>query len=117
MASLPFFSATRCGCGFERLEDEEVSDHLLTVFVPDDGVGPDGQVHQEENLRTCSCGFTAVQGAEFDTHLLAIFTPANCVDRTGVRHSPLGGTAPLASAPLASGQPMPGQENQATIER
>jgi hypothetical protein len=87
MPTTPLFSATRCSCGFERLEDEEVSDHLLAVFVPEDGAGPDGQVHEERELRACSCGFPAASGAELDAHFLAEFMPGDGVGRGGARHS------------------------------
>ena len=81
--------ATRCACGFERLADEEVSDHLLTAFVPDGALGPDGQVHEERDLRACSCGFSATSGAELDNHFLTLFTPPDHIDRHGTHHSPL----------------------------
>jgi hypothetical protein len=81
--------ATRCACGFERLDDEEVSDHLLAVFEPDDAIGTDDQVHQEDDNRVCSCGFSAAIGDELDTHFLAVFMPADSLDRDGVRHQPI----------------------------
>jgi hypothetical protein len=89
MLAASLFSATRCSCGFARLEDEEVSDHLLAVFVPEDSLGPDGQIHEEEELRACSCGFSAASGAELDAHFITVFMPGDCVDRDGVRHSPV----------------------------
>ena len=81
--------ATRCACGFERLEDEEVSDHLLAVFEPDDAVGADGQVHQEGELRVCSCGFSAVTRGELDAHFRAVFTPADSIGNDGSKHEPI----------------------------
>jgi hypothetical protein len=81
--------ATRCACGFERLEDEEVSDHLLAAFEPDDAIGTDGQVHQEDANRVCSCGFSAVTGDQLDAHFLAESMPADSVDGDGVRHGPV----------------------------
>jgi hypothetical protein len=84
--------ATRCSCGFERLEDEEVSDHLLAVFEPHDAIGSDGQLHQEEELRHCSCGFSATTGPELDAHFLAVFTPPNAIAPDGTKHHPLSGT-------------------------
>ena len=39
--------ATRCSCGFVRLDDEEVTDHLLAAFETQDATGNDGQAHQE----------------------------------------------------------------------
>jgi hypothetical protein len=81
--------ATRCHCGFERLEDEEVTDHLLAVFEPEDGLGTDGKVHQEEELRTCSCGFSAATADDLDAHFLAVFTPVDAIGPDGKRHEPL----------------------------
>jgi hypothetical protein len=78
--------ATRCSCGFERLEDEEVSDHLLAVFEPDDSIGTDGLVHQEEALRHCSCGFSAATGGELDAHFLAVFTRPDAIGLDGNKH-------------------------------
>jgi hypothetical protein len=83
-----FFLATRCACGFGRLEDEEVIDHLLAVFDPDDSRGADGKVHLEDYHRVCSCGFTGASAGELDAHFLAVFMPADPVDRDGVRHRP-----------------------------
>jgi hypothetical protein len=79
--------ATRCACGFERLADEEVSDHLLAVFEPVDSIGTDGQVHQEMELRICSCGFSAASGEELDAHFLAVFAPANSVGNDDKEHA------------------------------
>ena len=81
-------TATRCTCGFQRLDDEEVSDHLLAAFEPSDSTGNDGQVHQELAGLGCSCGFTATAGRELDSHFLAVFTPAGSVGRDGARHEP-----------------------------
>ena len=81
--------ATRCACGFERLDDEEVIDHLLAVFEPEEGLGTDGQVHQEEQLRGCACGFSAVTSDELDAHFLAKFTPADAIGPDGKRHQAL----------------------------
>jgi hypothetical protein len=64
------FTATRCACGFERLQDEEVSDHLLAAFA-------------------CSCGFSAASGKELDDHFLTVFMPDDCLDPDGIRHSPI----------------------------
>ena len=83
--------ATRCCCGFERLDDEEVSDHLLAAFEPPNGIGTDGRVHQEEALRRCSCGFSAVTGSELDAHFIAVFTPVGAIGHDGKRHEALAG--------------------------
>jgi hypothetical protein len=79
---------TRCSCGFQRLDDEEVTDHLLATFEPGDSTGNDGRVHQELAGLGCSCGFTPTAGQELDSHFLAVFTPAGSVGRDGVQHEP-----------------------------
>ena len=81
-------TATSCTCGFQRLDDEEVTDHLLAAFAPDDFAGSDGRVHQELAGLACSCGFTATSAQELDGHFLAVFTPAGSVGRDGVKHEP-----------------------------
>ena len=81
-------TATRCTCGFQRLDDEELSDHLLAAFEPNDSTGNDGQVHQELAGLGCSCGFTPTAGQELDSHFLAAFTPAGSVGRDGAKHEP-----------------------------
>jgi hypothetical protein len=78
--------ATRCACGFERLGDEEVSDHLQAMFEPPDSTGTDGQVHLEMDPLACCCGFRAVSQEELDWHFLAVFTPADAVGHDGRRH-------------------------------
>jgi hypothetical protein len=81
--------ATRCACGFERLQDEEVIDHLLAVFEPEDSTGTDGVVHLEMAKRICSCGFQAASRDDLDVHFLGVFTPANQVGADGRRHEPV----------------------------
>jgi hypothetical protein len=81
-------TATRCTCGFQRLDDEEVADHLLAAFEPSDSTGSDGHVHQELAKLACSCGFAAASAQELDRHLLGVFTPAGSVGRDGVMHEP-----------------------------
>jgi hypothetical protein len=78
--------ATRCECGFEALEDEQVIDHLLAVFQPDDALGTDGKIHEEIINKTCSCGFSATTNEELDSHYLAVFTPASSIARDGTKH-------------------------------
>ena len=80
--------ATRCACGFGRLADEEVSDHLLAIFDPPDSTGADGLVHLELARLACSCGFQAASPAELDRHFLAAFTPVGSVGHDGRRHEP-----------------------------
>lgn len=81
--------ATRCACGFERLQDEEVIDHLLAVFEPEDSTGTDGVIHLEMAKRICSCGFQAASRDDLDVHFLGVFTPANQVGADGRRHEPV----------------------------
>jgi hypothetical protein len=82
--------ATRCACGFERLDDdEEVSDHLLAAFESPSGIGTDGRVHQEEALRACSCGFSAATGDDLDAHFLAVCTPIDAIGHDGKKHEAL----------------------------
>ena len=81
-------TATSCACGFQRLDDEEVTDHLLAAFAPDDSTGRDGQLHQELAALACACGFAATSAAELDSHFLEVFTPGGSVGRDGVKHEP-----------------------------
>ncbi len=81
--------ATHCSCGFESLPDEELTDHLLTVFDHPDSVGTDDQVHQERATLTCSCGFPATSPEDLDKHFLAAFTPADKIGRDGQQHQPI----------------------------
>ena len=77
----------KCSCGFTRLDDEEVIDHLLELFTPADMRGSDGQVHLEgQGTLACFCGFTATKAAEMDQHFLAMFTPADSIGRDGKQH-------------------------------
>ena len=82
-------TATSCICGFQRLEDEEVTDHLLAAFAPDDSTGGDGQVRQELARLACSCGYTATTAQDLDSHFLAVFTPG--APRSTLSHYPLSG--------------------------
>ena len=81
----------QCTCGFTETvgADETIGDHLLEVFAPDDGRGPDGLVHLEGEVGLfCLCGAGgSVQ--ELDAHLLAVFTPGDSVGRDGVKHERL----------------------------
>jgi hypothetical protein len=82
--------ATRCSCGFESLPDEDITDHLLTVFDPPDSTGTDGQLHEEHAPLTCSCGYTAISPEALDDHFLAAFTPAGKIAPDGREHQPIG---------------------------
>jgi hypothetical protein len=75
-----------CSCGFTQLADEQITDHLLQVFAPEDMTGKDGQVHEETERLRCSCGLVAVTTGELDNHFLAIFTPYDAVGRDGNTH-------------------------------
>jgi hypothetical protein len=81
-------NAAHCTCGFTELADEEISDHLLLVFEPQDSTGNDGQVHEERQLRHCACGLAATTPEELDAHLLAAFTPRDATGNDGRRHAP-----------------------------
>jgi hypothetical protein len=81
-------SATSCRCGFQRLDDEEVIDHLLAAFEPEDSVGNDGKVHQEGPPMACLCGFAAACAQELDAHFLTVFTPADHAGGDGSTHEP-----------------------------
>jgi hypothetical protein len=81
--------ATRCACGFESRPDEQITDHLLTVFDPPDSVGADGQLHEERAALTCSCGFRAPCPAALDHHFLAAFTPSDKIASDGRPHQPI----------------------------
>ncbi len=85
--------AMRCACGFERLEDEQLIDHLLAVFEPDDSTGTDGLVHLEMAKRACSCGFRAASSDELDSHFLSAFTSADRLGRDGRKHEPVAPAA------------------------
>ena len=78
--------SARCTCGFTELADEEMSDHLLLVFEPDDHIGNDGVAHEERGHLTCACGFTAITSEEFDTHILKAFTPGDAIGNDGRKH-------------------------------
>jgi anti-sigma regulatory factor (Ser/Thr protein kinase) len=83
-------TAASCVCGFTELADEEMTDHLLRVFEPDDHVGHDGQAHEEREPLTCICGLMATTPDDLDAHLLQVFTPDDAKDRDGQLHEPAG---------------------------
>jgi hypothetical protein len=78
--------AARCSCGFTELADEEMTDHLLSVFERDDLKGNDGQVHEERGRLACTCGLSAITPEELDAHLLKVFAPADAIGRDGRKH-------------------------------
>ena len=81
--------ATRCACGFEQQDDEQLNDHLGAVFEPEDSTGTDGQVHLEGATLKCLCGLSAGTPEELDAHFLAVFAPANAIGRDGREHKPI----------------------------
>lgn len=85
--------ATRCACGFERLEDEQLIDHLLAAFDPEDCTGTDGLVHLEIVKLACMCGFQAASADDLDCHFLEVFTSTDRIGHDGREHEPI---APVA---------------------
>jgi hypothetical protein len=82
-------TAARCACGFTELEDEELIDHLLHVFEPDDRMGNDGLAHEEREPLACACGLSVVAPEELDYHFLKVFTPSDGIGSDGRRHEPV----------------------------
>ena len=81
--------SARCSCGFSAAGDETTGDHLIEVFAPDDGRGPDGKVHLEgEKSLFCMCG-AGGSAEDLDAHFLAVFTPPDGIGRDGVEHQRL----------------------------
>jgi hypothetical protein len=81
----------QCTCGFTEAAgaDETLADHLMEVFAPDDGKGPDGRVHLEGEVSLfCLCGIGG-SAERLDDHLLAVFTPADAIGRDGHKHERL----------------------------
>jgi anti-sigma regulatory factor (Ser/Thr protein kinase) len=82
-------TAARCTCGFTELADEEMTDHLLRVFEPDDHLGNDGLAHEERERLTCACGSTTSTPEELDAHFMKVFTPRSGIGGDGHRHEPV----------------------------
>jgi hypothetical protein len=80
--------AAGCSCGFTELADEELTDHLLQVFEPEDRTGNDGLAHEEREHLTCACGLTTRTPGELDLHFIKAFSPADAIGRDGRRHEP-----------------------------
>jgi hypothetical protein len=87
-------TAASCSCGFTELADEELNDHLLHVFEPEDRIGNDGLAHEERERLTCACGFTTSTPGDIDEHFLKVFTPDDAIGGDGHRHASVG--APMA---------------------
>jgi hypothetical protein len=81
----------QCTCGFTETAgtDETIGDHLVEVFAPQDGKGPDGLVHLEgATSLLCLCG-AGGSAEDLDAHLLTVFTPADGIGRDGSKHQRL----------------------------
>jgi hypothetical protein len=91
-----------CSCGYVPAGEDDLTDHLVAMFVPDDDTGLDGQLHAEAARDAparagtpagtpaggwrCLCGFSSDNRAGLDAHLLAAFTPPAAIGRDGRRH-------------------------------
>jgi hypothetical protein len=84
-------TAVRCTRGFTELDDEQIIDHLHSMFQPDDNCGNDGLPHEEGQNLACSCGFTAT-ASELDSHFLKAFMTDDDIDRDGQRHEAMQGS-------------------------
>ena len=87
-------TAARCTCGFTELADEELNDHLLSVFEPEDRMGNDGLAHEERERLTCACGFTASMPEDLDAHFMKVFAPDDAIGSDGHRHEPVATARP-----------------------
>ena len=83
--------AAQCLCGFTELADEEITDHLLVVFEPEDRRGSDGLVHEEGENLVCACGLAAITSEELDLHFLKVTVPDDAIGHDGRRHGPAEG--------------------------
>jgi hypothetical protein len=85
----------RCSCGFteDASADYTIDDHLLEVFAPDDGRGPDGKAHLEGEISLfCLCG-AGGSVEKLDAHFIEVFTPADSVGPDGVIHQAVASRA------------------------
>jgi hypothetical protein len=86
-------NAPRCQCGYQPNDDLDFLDHLQEVFIPLDGISPDGRLHDEgQSTLACLCGFHAPTADELDEHFLAAFTPADHIGLDDREHA-----APLSA--------------------
>jgi hypothetical protein len=81
----------QCLCGFTELADESLTDHLHRVFAPQNGIGRDGEVHDEASDCACLCGLRTDTAVELDEHFLAVFTPDDAIGDDGQQHGLLEG--------------------------
>ncbi len=70
-----------------ELADETMTDHLLQAFSREDGIGSDGQAHEEGKPLTCLCGLVGADSRELDAHFLAVFAPPDAIGRDGKKHA------------------------------
>ncbi|HUN33567.1 MAG TPA: hypothetical protein VMU95_16275 [Trebonia sp.] len=81
-------SAPHCRCGYRPNDDLDFLDHLQEVFIPLDGIAPDGHLHDEgESRLACLCGFKAATAPELDAHFVAVFTTASHLGLDGQVHA------------------------------
>ncbi len=81
-------SAPRCQCGYQSNDDLDFRDHLQEVFIPLDGIAPDGRLHDEgQSTLACLCGFNAATADELDEHFIAVFTTTDCIGLDGCQHA------------------------------
>jgi hypothetical protein len=86
-------SAPRCQCGYQSSDELDFLDHLQEVFIPLDGIAPDGRLHDEgQSTLSCLCGFHAATAGELDAHFNAVFTPGDRIGLDGREHG-----APLSA--------------------
>lgn len=81
-------STPRCRCGYQPNDNLDLLDHLQEVFIPLDGIAPDGRLHGEgRSTLACQCGFRASVAGELDAHFVAVFAPADRVGLDGREHT------------------------------
>lgn len=91
-------AARQCACGYAGAGADDLLDHLLEVFTPDDDRAPDGVIHAEAaaaggggGKRSCSfvclCGAEASGIREMDSHFLAAFVPPGGIAADGRQHA------------------------------
>ena len=87
---------TRCACGYQAADAEELGDHLMEMFTPADDRDASGTVHAEVSRDRadftspyrCVCGHLETQTAGLDRHLLEVFSPADRIGLDGRVHAP-----------------------------
>jgi hypothetical protein len=95
----------QCSCGYVPNDADDLGDHLLEMFIPEDAIGADGCVHDEiafdrvcavgifpegkrVPLLACFCGFATDEMPKFDDHVLAMFLTPDRVGVDGDKHVP-----------------------------